>query len=99
MTVCAQDNESITFELLKPSVITGIELKFENGEGSAYDIQTSKDGVNFTTVKHISYGEIKDKNVSISLSDSEGSFVRLQGIKRCNRYGYSIYDVNILVKP
>ena len=93
-----KDNESITFELLKPSVITGIELKFENGEGSAYDIQTSKDGVNFTTVRRISYGEIKDKNVIISLSDSEGSFVRLQGIKRYNRYGYSIYDVNILVK-
>ena len=94
-----KDNESITFELLKSSVITGIELNFENGEGSAFDIQTSKDDKNFTTVRRIAYGEIKDKNIKIDLPALEGTFIRLQGVKRCNNYGYSIYDTHVLVRP
>lgn len=94
-----KDGEAITFELLHPSIITGIELKFENGEGSAYDIQISQDGINFTTVRHIGFGEIKSKNANISLPATAGSFIRLQGIKRCNRYGYSIYDTNIVIRP
>ncbi len=91
------DTESITFELTSRSNVSGIELKFENGHDAAYDILVSEDGIHFETVKRVEKGEMTDPNVTIKFQPIKASFVRVQGVERNDRFGYSIYDANVFV--
>ncbi len=92
------NQEHITFELLSRATICGIQLNFENGYDALFDIQVSDDGENFQTVKTVMIEEMQSPDVTISFDPVKARYVRFQGIQRNNKYGYSIYDANILVK-
>ncbi len=92
------DTESITFELVSRANISGIQLKFENGHDAAYDILVSDDGVNFETVVQVQRGEMTQPDVTIRFDPVKARFIKLQGVERNDKYGYSIYDANVLVQ-
>lgn len=92
------NQEDITFELLSRSTVCGIQLNFENGYDALYDIQVSDDGENFKTVKTVMIEEMQSPDVTVSFEPVKARYVRFQGIQRNNKYGYSIYDANIIVK-
>lgn len=92
-----QDQESITFELATRSLITGIELNFECGYDASFEIQVSDDGVNFATVRHFTKGQNHERNLNLDFEPAIGKYVRMQGLARNNRYGYSIYEAKIKV--
>lgn len=92
------NQEYITFELSSRATVSGIQLKFENGYDALYDIQVSDDGKNFKTVKTVMIEEMNAPEVTVKFDPVKARYVRFQGIQRNNRYGYSIYDANILVK-
>lgn len=92
------NQEDITFELLSRATVCGIQLKFENGYDALYDIQVSDDGKNFKTVRTVMIEEMQSPEVTISFDPIKARYVKFQGIQRNNKYGYSIYDANILVK-
>lgn len=92
------DTESITFELVSRANVSGIQLKFENGYDAAFDILVSDDGVNFETVKQVKRGEMTCPDVTVKFQPVKARFVKVQGVERNDKYGYSIYDANIFVQ-
>ena len=52
----------------------------------------------FKTVKTVMIEEMNAPEVTVKFDPVKARYVRFQGIQRNNRYGYSIYDANILVK-
>lgn len=92
-----QDQESITFGLNKARTLCGINLLFECGQDAAFKIQVSQDGVNFTTVAEVARNTYRQqKNVSLNFDKVSAKYVKLQGVARNNRYGYSLYDVSLI---
>ena len=92
------DEESITFELLSRSNVSGIQLKFENGYDASYDILVSDDGESFELMKHVELGEMTDPDVTIRFEPRKARFVKLQGVQRNDEYGYSIYEASVIVQ-
>lgn len=92
-----KDRESITFELSARSIITGLQINFECGYDAGFEIQVSDDGVNFTTVKSFEKGQNADRLLDIECKPIIGKYIRMQGLERNNRYGYSIYEAQIAV--
>lgn len=94
-----KDNENITFSLNEEREICGINLLFECGQDAEFEIQVSKDGKNFEKVVNVEKNTYRQqKNVSLSFEAKRAKYIRLQGVSRNNRYGYSLYDVNIIGK-
>lgn len=92
-----KDGESLTLVLDKERVISGIDILFENGQDAEFNIQVSSDGKSFETVASIKKNTYRQqKNVHIDFKPVSAGYVRFQGVKRNNRYGYSIYDATVI---
>lgn len=92
-----RDNESITFVMNSECLLSGINLLFECGQDAEFEIQVSADGVNFETVAHVAKNTYRQqRNVNLTFPQVRAKYVKMQGIARNNRYGYSLYDVNLI---
>ena len=49
-------------------------------------------------IESVMIEEMNAPEVTVKFDPVKARYVRFQGIQRNNRYGYSIYDANILVK-
>ncbi|WP_329459298.1 discoidin domain-containing protein [Streptomyces sp. NBC_01497] len=69
-----------------------VQLSWEAAYAKAYEIQTSKDGLSWTTVKSVTdgNGDIDDFDVN-----GTGRYVRVNGTARGTGYGYSLYEFGI----
>ena len=59
------------------------------------DVSVAK---NYLSVKTVMIEEMNAPEVTVKFDPVKARYVRFQGIQRNNKYGYSIYDANILVK-
>ena len=86
------DPQWIEVDLGKTYAISHIQLVWEAAYGQAYQIQTSNDGQNWTTVYPITTGTggVDDFDVSGS-----GRYVRMYGTARGTTYGYSLYEFGV----
>lgn len=94
------DRESITFELHQTGLVDAVHIHFENGQDAAFSIWTSEDGEHYEQVYFAErYTYARSPLVEIHFNPIKARFVRFQGEKRSNRYGYSIYDFKVNLRP
>lgn len=69
-----------------------VQLVWDPAYAKAYDIQTSDDGQNWTTVKSVTDGNGNTDDLDVS---GTGRYVRMQGTARGSGYGYSLYEFGV----
>ncbi len=72
--------------------INHVQLNWEAAYAKAFQIQTSNDGSNWTTIYSTTTGTggVQDLNVSGS-----GRYVRMNGTQRATPYGYSLWEFQV----
>ncbi|KIF69174.1 hypothetical protein HY68_12140 [Streptomyces sp. AcH 505] len=69
-----------------------VQLAWESAYAKGYDIQTSDDGQNWTTVKSVTDGNGNVDDIDVN---GTGRYVRLLGTARGTGYGYSLYEFGV----
>ncbi|MEV4064502.1 beta-N-acetylglucosaminidase domain-containing protein [Nonomuraea dietziae] len=90
----AADGEWIQVELAQPVDVGKVVLRWEAAYGSAYRIEVSADGVTWTPAAEVGAGNGGVDEVWID-SPNSTRFVRMQGVRRATRYGYSLWEVEV----
>jgi len=86
------DPQWIYVDLGATHTISKVVLNWEAAYGKAYQIQTSNDKTNWTTIYSTtsSTGGVQTLNVSGS-----GRYVRMYGTQRATQYGYSLWEFQV----
>ncbi|MEU1745873.1 ThuA domain-containing protein [Micromonospora arida] len=87
------DPQWIDVDLGATYAINRVKLTWEAAYGSGYQIQTSPDGVNFTTIRTVTGGDGGVDELT-GLSGS-GRYVRLLGTTRGTAWGYSLFEFEV----
>jgi len=87
------DNEWLKLDLGEQYNVSGVIINWECGYDSAYKVQTSMDGTNWTTVRTITNNSTSNKNTELNFSPKSARYLKIQGEKRNNKYGYSVYEI------
>jgi hypothetical protein len=72
--------------------ISKVVLQWETAYGKAYQIQTSPDGTNWTTIYSTTTGAGGTETLNVSGS---GRYVRMYGTARGTTYGYSLWEFQV----
>ncbi|MCG5072314.1 discoidin domain-containing protein [Paraburkholderia tagetis] len=87
------DPQWISVDLGAAKNISSIDLYWDAG-ASVYQIQTSSDNVNWTTLystsNGVAYGHVKLANLN-----GHGRYVRMYGTKRATQWGYSLDEMQV----
>ena len=86
------DNEWIQVDLGSSTLIGAVELLWQNAYGRAFDLQVSEDGANWTNVYRQIGGSGGLERVQ---TYARGRYVRMQGIKRATKFGYSLFEFKV----
>lgn len=73
--------------------INEVQLSWEAAYGRVYQIQTSNDGTNWTTIYSTTSGSGGAEDL-VGLSGS-GQFIRMNGVTRGSGFGYSLYSFQV----
>ena len=86
------DPSWIRIDLGATAAISRVELDWEAAYASAYQLQTSPDGTNWTPIYSTttSTGGVQDLTVSGS-----GRYIRMYATARATQYGYSLYEFKV----
>ncbi|WP_199925561.1 cellulase family glycosylhydrolase [Paenibacillus bouchesdurhonensis] len=87
------DPQWITVDLGSTTAINGVMLDWEAAYAKSYQIETSTDNNNWTTVFSTSSGEGGIDSISFNTTDAR--YVRMYGTERGTEYGYSLWDFEI----
>ena len=86
------DPQWIQVDLGQVTAISHIQLAWESAYASAYQIQVSNDGTNWTTIYATTSGGGGFEDFDVTGS---GRYVRLYGTQRATTYGYSLWEFGI----
>jgi hyaluronoglucosaminidase len=87
------DNAWVQLQLPQPTHLGEAVLHWQEAYAAAYQLQTSTDGVNWTTVATVSNGKGGTETVRF---DAPGAvYLRMQGVSRATKYGYSLYGIEL----
>lgn len=86
------DDEAITIDLGEVETVESVTLHWEGAYASAYEIQLSNDGTNWSTAVAVTGGNGGEDNLVIA---ADARFVRMQGLTRATPYGYSLWEFEI----
>ncbi|HLS02009.1 MAG TPA: discoidin domain-containing protein, partial [Beutenbergiaceae bacterium] len=77
--------------------VDAVRLNWEAAYGKDYDIQVSDDGATWHTVRAVrgATGGVDE----LTNLDATGRYIRMQGIERGTRFGYSLWDFHVLGQP
>ncbi|WP_405361582.1 beta-N-acetylglucosaminidase domain-containing protein [Kitasatospora sp. NBC_00085] len=89
----AKDDAWVRLELPQAAHLGSAVLHWQAAYASAYKIQTSADGVGWTTVATVEDG--KGGNETVRFDAPGAKFVRVQGVARATKYGYSLWGVEL----
>jgi hypothetical protein len=70
-----------------------VGLVWEAAYARGYQVQTSADGVTWTTIATVTDGNGNDDSLAVRGS---GRYVRIQGTARATAYGYSLYELQVI---
>ncbi|WP_433112712.1 ThuA domain-containing protein [Micromonospora sp. CA-246542] len=87
------DPQWIDVDLGATYALSRVKLTWEAAYGSAYQIQTSTDGVTFTAIRTVTGGDGGVDDLT-GLTGS-GRYVRLLGTGRGTAWGYSLYEFEV----
>ncbi|WP_405015555.1 discoidin domain-containing protein [Kitasatospora sp. NBC_01539] len=88
----ATDQQWIQVDLGQSATISKVVLQWESAYGKAYQIQTSADGANWTTIYSTTTSAGGTENLTVS---GTGRYVRMNGITRATGYGYSLWEFQV----
>jgi len=88
------DNTDLTIDLQADYMIERVVLGWEKAYGLAYSIDISLDGVTWNTIFSESAGNGELDEIAFSNS-FRARYVRMNGIQRATRWGYSLYEFEI----
>ncbi|WP_328605556.1 penicillin acylase family protein [Amycolatopsis sp. NBC_00345] len=87
------DNQSITVDLGSVQQVSRVVLSWESAYAKGYKVQLSADGESWRDAAAVTDGNGGADNVSFAPSDAR--FVRLAGVQRGTKYGYSLYEFEV----
>ncbi len=90
------DNNWIAVDLGGQYQITGVKFHWQNSYAKDYHIQVSNDGLHWTTIHTTRDNPGGIDEVSLS---GVGRYLRMQGLRRATRHGYSMYDFEVYGQP
>lgn len=82
----------ISVDLGATAHITQVVLQWDPAYATAYQIQTSPDGTNWTSVYSTTTGKGFKETLNV---DGDGRYVRMYGTARSNGYGYSLWGFDV----
>ncbi|MBM9508113.1 discoidin domain-containing protein [Actinacidiphila acididurans] len=86
------DPQWLQVDLGATDTITSVTLNWETAAGKAFQIQTSNDATNWTTVYSTTTGTGGVQNLAVNGS---GRYVRMYGTARTTGYGYSLWEFQV----
>ncbi len=86
------DPQWIQIDLGSTATITQIVLQWEAAYGKAFQLQTSTDAANWTTIYSTTTGTGGTQTITVS---GTGRYVRLYGTARGTQYGYSLWEFQV----
>ena len=86
------DPQWVRVDLGATATITSVALEWEAAYAKAFQIQTSPDGDNWTTIYSTTTATGGDQTLNVTGS---GRYVRLYGTQRGTGYGYSLYEFKV----
>jgi type 1 glutamine amidotransferase len=86
------DPQWITVDLGAVYELRRVRLSWETAYARAYQLQTSADGQEWTTVHSTTAG---DGGIDEIRFEGSGRYVRVYGTQRATGWGYSLFDVNV----
>ena len=89
----ARDDAWVQLELAQPTTLGEAVLHWQDAYAARYRIETSADGVAWTTAATVDDGAGGDETVHFDAPDVR--FVRVQGVQRATRFGYSLFGVEL----
>ncbi|MEV6874975.1 penicillin acylase family protein [Amycolatopsis sp. NPDC051128] len=87
------DDQAITVDLGSAQQVSRVMLSWEAAYGKGYKIQTSPDGVRWTDAAVVTDGDGGQDNVPFATTTAR--FVKLQGVQRGTKHGYSLYEFEV----
>ncbi|WUK28807.1 discoidin domain-containing protein [Streptomyces sp. NBC_00370] len=82
----------ISVDLGATAHITQVVLQWDPAYATAFQIQTSADGNNWTSIYSTTTGKGFKQTLNV---DGNGRYVRMYGTARSNGYGYSLWDFDV----
>ncbi len=89
----SSDPQWLLVDLGATHTISQVALYWESAYGKAFQIQTSNDAVNWTTIYSTTTGTGGIQMIPLSGS---GRYVRLYGTARGTGYGYSLWEFQVI---
>ncbi len=86
------DPQWISVDLGSSANISRVVLNWEPAYASAYQIQTSNDNTNWTTIRTVTGNTTLVNDLSVTGS---GRYVRMYGTTRATAYGYSLWEFQV----
>lgn len=87
------DPQWLQIDLGSSKPIDHVTLNWETAFGADYQLQTSGDGANWTTIRTVTNGDGGvDDFIGLGAS---GRFVRIFGTRRATQWGYSLWEVQV----
>jgi hypothetical protein len=86
------DPQWLEVDLGASASITQVVLQWETAYATAFQIQTSPDGTNWTTIYSTTTGTGGTQTLSVTGS---GRYVRMYGTARATQYGYSLWEFQV----
>ncbi len=90
------DPQWIQIDLGSVSTINSVTLDWEAAFGKAFQLQTSNDGANWTTIFSTTTGTGAGQDLAVTGS---GRFIRMNGTVRGTPFGYSLFEFQVFGTP
>src|ERR1700733_9420164 len=86
------DPQWLQVDLGATASITSVTLQWEAAYATAFQIQTSPDGTNWTTIYSTTTGTGGTQTLNVT---GTGRYVRMYGTARATQYGYSLWEFQV----
>ncbi|GAA3738763.1 glycoside hydrolase family 3 C-terminal domain-containing protein [Streptomyces tremellae] len=90
----ASDPQWIQVDLGAATTVCGAQLTWEAAYATAYQIQVSDNGTDWTSVYSTTSGKGGTENISFSPTSTR--YLRMYGTQRATPYGYSLWEFTVL---
>jgi beta-glucanase (GH16 family) len=90
------DPQWLQVDLGQSYQISDVTLNWEAAYGRAFQIQTSADGTNWTTIYSTTTGTGGVQNLAVT---GTGRYIRMYGTQRGTPYGYSLWEFSVSGTP
>jgi len=86
------DPQWLEVDLGTSQTVCEVTLDWETAYATAFQIQVSPDGTNWTTIYSTTTGTGGDQTLSVS---GTGRYIRMYGTARATQYGYSLWEFGV----